>query len=56
MHSIEPEVLKTSSSAVREPANDISQNVIAASQDQAEASIAEGMINRRLSWLASDFL
>lgn len=57
MHAIEPEKdLKASSSAVREPAKDISQDVIEVSQSPAQVLDVEGKIYQWSSWLASDLL
>ena len=56
MHGLEPEKdLKTPSSAVREPAKDISQDVIEVSQAPVQVPV-EGKIDQLSSWLASDFL
>ena len=46
MHAIEPEKVLKTSSFVREPATDISQHVIEASEAQAQISDVKGMIHR----------
>jgi hypothetical protein len=56
MHAIEPEKVIETSSVVKEPANNTSQNAIAASQDQVQASGVKGMIKLTIVLAAADFL